>query len=149
MNAWPTMVPRFSVVASLSVATIVVTRRIQRVGAGHCRRGFEHSLWNNPYSQGSAGSAAAVPGRAETSRWVRPRLRRDTASASWLRRLLIGEAALAVLVLAAVGMLTSLEPARQVASRDLAESRQSISYQRHHIHRQHPTGGSAGPGRLQ
>ena len=60
--------------------------------------------------------------------WVRPRLRRDTASAEWLKRLLIGEAALAVLILAAVGMLTSLEPARQVASRELAQSRQSISF---------------------
>ena len=60
--------------------------------------------------------------------WVRPRLRREDSSLGWLKRLLIGEAVLAVLILAAVGMLTALEPARQVASRELADSRQSISF---------------------
>ena len=49
--------------------------------------------------------------------WVRPRLAHDSAGGRWLRRFVSGEAALAVLVLASVGVLTSLEPARQVAAR--------------------------------
>ena len=36
----------------------------------------------------------------------------------WLKRLVMGEAALAVMVLGVVGVLTSLEPARQVAGRE-------------------------------
>ena len=121
------MVPRFSVVASLSVATIVVTG----VFSGWAQVTVAEAL-NTAYGITLIAKVALVLpllflGGLNFA-WVRPRLRRDTASASWLRRLLIGEAALAVLVLAAVGMLTSLEPARQVASRDLAESRQSISF---------------------
>ena len=50
--------------------------------------------------------------------WVRPRLSRSEQAGAWLRRLLLGEAALALLVLASVGVLTSLEPARQVAARE-------------------------------
>ncbi|MFQ5613431.1 MAG: tetratricopeptide repeat protein [Anaerolineae bacterium] len=50
--------------------------------------------------------------------WVRPRLGREDAAGRWLRRLVAGEALLAVLALAVVGGLVSLEPARQVASRE-------------------------------
>ena len=49
--------------------------------------------------------------------WVRPRLRGEGRAAYWLRRLVTAEAVLAVLALLSVGFLTSLEPARQVASR--------------------------------
>ena len=49
---------------------------------------------------------------------IRPRLARSGESGRWLRRTVAGEAVLAVLVVAAVGVLTSLEPARQVAARE-------------------------------
>lgn len=49
--------------------------------------------------------------------WVKPRLARDDRAGRWLRRITFGEVFFAVLVLLAVGLLTSLEPARQVASR--------------------------------
>ncbi len=49
--------------------------------------------------------------------WVRPRLRNNTGAARWLRRIVVAEAVLAVLIILVVGFLTSLEPARQVASR--------------------------------
>ena len=61
--------------------------------------------------------------------WVRPRLARDEASAVWLRRLVIGEAALAVLVIAAVGLLTSLEPGRQVAAREGRGVTESLTFE--------------------
>ena len=121
------LVPRFSVMAALSVAVIVVT------GA--------FSGW----AQVTAPAALATPYGATLIAkialalpllllgginllWVRPRLRRDPAAAGWLKRLLLGEAALAALILAAVGMLTSLEPARQVASRELAAAGQPRSF---------------------
>ena len=121
------MVPRFSVVASLSVATIVVTG----VFSGWAQVTVTEAL-STPYGITLIAKVALVLPLlalgAINLAWVRPRLRRDPNSARWLGRLLIGEAALAVLILAAVGMLTSLEPARQVASRELAEERQSISF---------------------
>ena len=121
------MVPRFSVVASLSVATIVVTG----VFSGWAQVTVTEAL-STPYGITLIAKVALVLPLlllgALNLFWVRPRLRRDPTSGSWLGRLLIGEAALAVLILAAVGMLTSLEPARQVASRELVEERQSISF---------------------
>ena len=49
--------------------------------------------------------------------WVRPRLARDHSSEGWLSRSVGVEVLLALLVLGSVGFLTSVEPARQVASR--------------------------------
>ena len=43
---------------------------------------------------------------------MRPRLGQDDRAAGWLHRLVSGEVALAVLVVLAVGIRTSLEPAR-------------------------------------
>lgn len=121
------IVPRFSMVASLSVATIIVTG----VFSGWAQVTVTEALTTAYGITLIAKVALVLPllflGGLNLV-WVRPRLRRDMASAGWLRRLLIGETVLAVLILAAVGMLTSLEPARQVASRELAESRQSISF---------------------
>ncbi|MYC39090.1 MAG: hypothetical protein F4X66_19590 [Chloroflexi bacterium] len=121
------IVPRFSVVASLSVATIIVTG----VFSGWAQVTVVEAL-NTPYGITLIAKIALVLPLlflgALNLLWVRPRLRRNTESVGWLRRLLLGEAALAVLILAAVGMLTALEPARQVASRELTESRQSISF---------------------
>ena len=121
------MVPRFSVVASLSVATIIVTGLF----SGWAQVTVIEALTTAYGITLIAKVALVLPLLflgALNLLWVRPRLRRNTESADWLRRLLVGEAALALLILAAVGMLTSLEPARQVASRELAESRQSISF---------------------
>ena len=50
--------------------------------------------------------------------WVRPNLSRRDHVGSYLRWFVLSEAVLAVLVLASVGVLTSLEPARQVAGRE-------------------------------
>jgi putative copper export protein len=48
--------------------------------------------------------------------WVRPHLARQDTAGVWLRRGVTVEALLVVLILGAVGCLTSLEPARQVAT---------------------------------
>lgn len=111
------MVPRFSVMASLSVAALIVTGVF--------------SAWaqvTTPPALQTAYGAVLIAKVAMVAPllllgglnllWVRPRLARDEQAGQWLKRLLAGEAVLALLTLASVGVLTSLEPARQVASRE-------------------------------
>ncbi len=121
------MLPRFSVIAAMSVAVIVVTG----VFSGWAQVTVTEAL-NTPYGATLIAKVALVLPLLFLGGlnlvWVRPRLRRDPNAASWLRRFLLGEAVLAILILAAVGMLTSLEPARQVTSRELAGQRQFISF---------------------
>ena len=121
------LVPRFSVVAAMSVAVIVVTG----VFSGFAQVTVTEAL-STPYGVTLIAKVALVLPLLFLGGlnlvWVRPRLRTDTGSGNWLQRFLLGEAVLGILVLAAVGMLTSLEPARQVASRELAEERQFLTF---------------------
>ena len=121
------LVPRFSVVAAMSVAVIVVTG----VFSGWAQVTVTEAL-STPYGAALIAKVALVLPLlllgAINLLWVRPRLRRKPDSSGWLGRLLIGEAVIGLLILAAVGMLTSLEPARQVASRELAEERQALTF---------------------
>ena len=111
------LVRRFSLVAGISVATIILTGM--------------YSAW----AQVVVVPALQVPyGRALTAKvaivivllliaganliWVRPRLRGGGTASLWLKRLVAAEIVLATLVLLSVGFLTALEPARQVASRE-------------------------------
>ena len=111
------LVPRFSTVAVLSVGVLAVT------GA--------FSAWaqvtvlpalDTPYGLALVVKMVLVVPLLFLGGlnlvWVRPRLARDAGSAPWLKRFVIGEALLVVLVLLSVGFLTSLEPARQVAARE-------------------------------
>ncbi len=120
-------VPRFSVIAALSVTVIVVTG----VFSGWAQVTVTEAL-GTPYGATLVAKVALVVPLLFLGGlnlvWVRPRLRRDPAAAGWLRRLLLGEAVLAILILAAVGTLTSLEPARQVTSREVAEQQQSLTF---------------------
>lgn len=111
-----TLVPRFSVLGIASVFVLVVS-------------GFF-----NAWAQVTSPAALTTPyGRillvktglvllilalaAINLLQVRPRLAREEEAAAQLRKLVFGEAGLAVLVVLLVGLLTALEPARQVASR--------------------------------
>ena len=111
------LVPRFSLVAMLSVGAILVSG----VFSAWAQVTVAAAL-ATPYGLTLLAKLALVLPLlligAINLVWVRPRLARVDESARWLRRLVLGEAALAVLVLAAVGLLTSLEPARQVAARE-------------------------------
>jgi copper transport protein len=110
------MVPRFSTLAVLSVGTLIVT-------------GI-YSAWAQvtvvpavatPYGVTLLVKVALIVPLllfgALNLLWVRPRLSKDAQAGKWLRWFVTSEAILAALVLLAVGLLTSLEPARQVASR--------------------------------
>ena len=121
------LVPRFSIVAAMSVAVIVVTG----VFSGFAQVTVTEAL-GTPYGITLIAKVALVLPLLFLGGlnliWVRPRLRTNANAGVWLRRFLLGEAALGVLILAAVGLLTTLEPARQVASRELAEQRQFLTF---------------------
>ena len=111
------MIPRFSVVAALSVGTLIVT--------GVFAAWAQVTAWaalGTPYGTALIVKVALVAALlalgAANLVWVRPRLSRGDAAAVWLKRLVAVEAVLALAVLAAVSVLISLEPARQVASRE-------------------------------
>ena len=121
------IVPRLSVIGVLSVGTLVLTGLF--------------SAWAQvtvapalitPYGLALAVKAAIVLPLlllgAVNLVWIRPRLARGGDSGRWLRRIVAGEAALAVLVVAAVGVLTSLEPARQVAARERRGVEESLLF---------------------
>jgi len=110
------MVPRFSILGITSVVVMAVSGL--------------YSAW----AQVTLPSALATPyGRvllvkiglvglililaAVNLVWVRPKLAKDGKAGRHLQRLVTAEALLAVVILFAVGLLTALEPGRQVASR--------------------------------
>jgi copper transport protein len=110
------MLPRFSLVAILSVGTLLVTG----LYSGWVQVTIVEAV-ATPYGLTllvKLGLVALLVFLGALNLfWIRPRLSREVGASRWLWRLLIGEAVLAVLVLLSVGMLGSLEPARQVASR--------------------------------
>ena len=110
------VVPRFSVVAGLSVATLVVTGLY-----GAWAQVTVVEALASPYGVTLRAKIALVLGLvllgAVNLLWVRPRLAGDDSAARWLRRLVGAEVIVAVLIVLSVGFLTALEPARQVASR--------------------------------
>ena len=122
------LVPRFSALAALSVAVLVVTGVF-----GAWAQVTVFPALNTPYGIVLAAKIALVLPLlllgAVNLLWVRPRLVREEDAGQWLRRFVLGEALLAVLVLAAVGLLTSLEPARQVASRQGIGASDPVTFQ--------------------
>ena len=60
---------------------------------------------------------------------IKPRLRSNDSSGNWLRRLILIEVGLALVILCLVGILTSLQPGRQVASQQAQEAQKQISRQ--------------------
>src|SRR5262249_11595277 len=109
------LVPRFSLLASGCVSTVLLT------GA--------YTAWaqvlvlpalRTPYGVTLLVKLALVFPLlrlgALTLLWVRPRLAGEDTAGQWLRRAVAGEALFMIVILAAVGVLTSLEPARQVVA---------------------------------
>ena len=109
-------VPRFSVVAGLSVAVLVVTGFFSGWAQVTVPEALS-VLYGRVLTVKVALVAALLIIGAVNLVWVRPGLARRDGRARWLRRTVTAEVVLAVLVLGTVGLLTSLEPARQVASR--------------------------------
>jgi copper transport protein len=109
------LVPRFSLLASCCVSTVLLT--------GAYNAWAQVLVWpalTTPYGWTLLVKLALVLPLlglgAVNLLWVRPRLAREDTAGQWLRRTVTVEALLVVVILAAVGVLTSLEPARQVVA---------------------------------
>ncbi|MXY45294.1 MAG: c-type cytochrome [Dehalococcoidia bacterium] len=122
------VLPRFSLVAGLSVIALTVTGL--------------YSAWAQvtvlpalvvPYGQTLLIKTALVGVLlvfgATNLLWLIPAIRADRKAASLLRRTVTAEAIVGVLVIFAAAYLTSLEPARQVASRQGIGLPQSLTFQ--------------------
>jgi len=112
------LVPRFSIVASLSVGTLIITGLYSAWAmAGTLPAAYTQT----PYGLSLVAKIALVVPllvvAAVNLLWVKPRLSQATAG-EWLRKLVLGEVILAVLTLLAVSFLTTLETARAVAARE-------------------------------
>ena len=122
------VLPRFSLVAGLSVGALIVTGL--------------YSAWAHvtvipalvvPYGQVLVVKTALVAVLlifgATNLLWLTPAIRANHRAASLLRRTVTAEAVVGVLVILAAAYLSSLEPARQVASRQGIGVPQSLSFQ--------------------
>ena len=122
------VLPRFSLVAGLSVAVLTITGL--------------YSAWAHvtvlpalvvPYGQTLVVKTALVGVLlvfgATNLLWLIPAIRSDRTAASRLRLTVTAEAIIGVLVILAAAYLTSLEPARQVASREGIGLPQSLTFQ--------------------
>ena len=122
------VLPRFSLVAGLSVGALIVTGL--------------YSAWAHvtvipalvvPYGQVLVVKTALVGVLlvfgATNLLWLIPAIRANRKAASLLRRTVTAEAVVGVLVILAAAYLTSLEPARQVASRQGIGVPQSLSFE--------------------
>ena len=120
---------QFSIVAGLSVAVLVLTG----IYSAWAQVTVVQAL-ATPYGWTLAVKIGLVAllllAAAANLIWVRPRLRSNDRAAYWLRRLVAVECILAVLVIMSVGFLTAFEPARQVASRQGADTQdQRLTFQ--------------------
>ncbi len=126
-HALSRLVRRFSAAAALSVIVLIITG-VYSAWA----QVTEFAALDTPYGTALIAKVAVIAVlllvAAVNLIWVRPRLRGSNNAARWLRRTVMAEVALAVLVILAVGFLTALEPARQVASRALAQQQQELTF---------------------
>ena len=126
-HALSRLVRRFSAAAVLSVVVLIITG-VYSAWA----QVTEFAALDTPYGTALIAKVAVIAVllliAAVNLIWVRPRLRGSSNAARWLRRTVMAEVALAVMVILAVGFLTALEPARQVASRVLALQQQELTF---------------------
>ena len=126
-NALSRLVPRFSVAAALSVAVLIVTGTYSAWA-----QVTDLAALDTPYGGALLAKLLAfvvlLLVAAVNLIWIRPRLRGSSTAARWLRRTVVAEIALAALIILTVGFLTTLEPARQFASRTLASEQQELTF---------------------
>jgi putative copper export protein len=122
------LVPRFSLLASLCVSTVLITG-----GYNVWAQVTMLPALRTPYGVTLLVKLALVLPLlglgALNLLWVRPRLARQDTAGHWLRRAVTAEALLLTLILGAVGVLTSLEPARQVASQQGRAPERPLTFQ--------------------
>lgn len=111
------LTPRFSAVAVISVGVLVITGSY-----GVWAQVTIIEAFATTYGWSLVGTLVLVVVilaiGAFNLLWIRNRLATNLQASSWLGRLIAVEAVVAVLIVFSMGVLTSLEPARQVASRE-------------------------------
>ena len=126
-NALSRLVRRFSAAAALSVAVLIVTGTYSAWA-----QVTDFAALDTPYGGALMAKLLAFTVlllvAAVNLIWIRPRLRGSSTAARWLRRTVVAEIALAVVIILTVGFLTALEPARQFASRALASEQQELTF---------------------
>lgn len=126
-NALWRLVRRFSAAAALSVIVLTITGAYSAWA-----QVTDPSALDTPYGMVLRSKILLIGllllVAAVNLIWVRPRLRGSSTAARWLRRTVIAEIVLVILVILTVGFLTTLEPARQVASRMLASEQQGLNF---------------------
>lgn len=126
-NALSRLIPRFSVAAALSVVVLIITGTYSAWA-----QVTDFAAMQTPYGNALAAKVALIATlllvAAVNLIWIRPRLRGSSAAARWLRRTVVAEIALAVVIILTVGFLTALEPARQFASRTLTPEQQYLTF---------------------
>jgi copper transport protein len=127
-TALAALVPRFSLLASLCVSTVIITG-----GYSAWAQVTVLPALRTPYGVTLLVKLALVLPLlglgALNLLWVRPRLARQDTAGYWLYWGVTVEALLVVLILGAVGILTSLEPARQVAAQQRNASKRPLTLQ--------------------
>jgi copper transport protein len=127
-TALTALVPRFSLLASLCVSTVIISG-----GYSAWAQVTVLPVLRTPYGMTLLVKLALVLPLlglgALNLLWIRPRLAGQDTAGSWLRRTVTGEALLVVLILGAVGVLTSLEPARQAATQRGGVSERPLTLQ--------------------
>jgi copper transport protein len=122
------LVPRFSLLASLCVGTMLITG-----GYNAWAQVTVLPALRTPYGVTLLVKLALVLPLlglgALNLLWVRPQLARQDRAGHWLHRTVTVEALLLVLILGAVGILTSLEPARQVAAQQGIAPERPLTFQ--------------------
>lgn len=112
------LVPRFSTVASLSVATLLITGLYSAwATSGTLVLAYTETAYGLVLLAKEALVISLLALGALSFFWVRRRLWQGPAQ-EWLHKLVLGQVFLAALVLLSVGFLTTLEPARLVAARE-------------------------------
>jgi copper transport protein len=122
------LVPRFSLMASLCVGTVLITG-----GYNAWAQVTVFPALRTPYGVTLLVKLALVFPLlglgALNLLWVRPRLARRDRAGHWLHWTVTVEALLLVMILGAVGILTSLEPARQVATQQGIAPERPLTFQ--------------------
>lgn len=116
--ALSSIVPRFSLVAGLSVGTLVITGLYSAWAmAGTTLVAYYQTAYGLSLLAKVALIVPLLMAAAVNLFWVKPRLA-GADMGRLLRRLVLVEVSLAILVLLTAGFLTTLEPARAVAARE-------------------------------
>jgi copper transport protein len=122
------LVPRFSLMASLCVGTVLITG-----GYNAWAQVTVLPALRTPYGVTLLAKVSLVLPLLGLGTlnllWVRPRLARQGTAGHWLRRAVTVEALVVVAILAATGVLTSLEPARQVVAQQGSAPERPLTFQ--------------------